>query len=93
MIFKQFQTLVEIQFSCKIKTFQSDGGDEFTSNQFQSHLHASGIHHQISCPYTPTINRLPSPILDNLSPYEILFGKPPVYAKFHPFGCRMFPCL
>jgi transposase InsO family protein len=56
MIFKQFQTLVEIQFSCKIKTFQSDRGDEFTSNQFQSHLHASGIRHQMSCPYTPSQN-------------------------------------
>ena len=133
MIFKQFQTLVEVQFSCKIKTFQSDGGSEFTSNQFQSHLHTSGIRHQMSCPYTPsqngraerkhrhitetglallfhsqvplshwvdafstavfTINRLPSPILDSLSPYETLFGKPPVYAEFHPFGCRVFPCL
>ena len=40
-----------------------------------------------------TINRLPSPILDNLSPYEILFGKPHVYAEFHPFGCRVFPYL
>ena len=53
MIFKQFKTFVEVQFSCKIKTFQSDRGAEFTNNRFQSHLHASGIHHQMSCSYTP----------------------------------------
>jgi transposase InsO family protein len=56
MIFKQFQTLVKVQFSCKIKNFQSDGGAEFTSNQFQSHLLAFGIRHQMSCPYTPFQN-------------------------------------
>jgi len=56
MIFKQFQTLVKVQFSCKIKNFQSDGQAEFTSNQFQSHLLAFGIHHQMSCPYTPFQN-------------------------------------
>ena len=56
MIFKQFQTLVEIQFSCKIKNFQSDGGADFTSNQFQSHLLTSGIRHRMSCPYTPFQN-------------------------------------
>jgi hypothetical protein len=54
MGFKQFQTLVEVQFSCKIKNFQSDEGAKFTSNQFQSHLFAFGIHHQISYPYTPS---------------------------------------
>jgi transposase InsO family protein len=56
MIFKQFQTLLEIQFSCKIKNFQSDGGADFTSNQFQSHLLTSGIRHRMSCPYTPFQN-------------------------------------
>ena len=56
MIFKQFQTLVEVQFSCKIKNFQSNEGAEFISNQFQSHLLASGIRHQMSCSYTPSQN-------------------------------------
>ena len=41
MIFKQFQTLVEVQFSCKIKIFQGKKEAKFTSNQFQSHMSAS----------------------------------------------------
>ena len=132
-IFLQFQKLVENQYSTKIKIFQSDGGAEFTSNRFQSHLRQFGIHHQMSCPYTPSqngraerkhrhvtetglallfhshvpprhwvdafstatyiINRLPMPVLGGLSPFEVLFGKPPNYENFHPFGCRVYPCL
>jgi hypothetical protein len=57
MIFKQFQTLVEVQFSCKNKNFQSDGGVEFTSNHSQSHLLDSSICHQMSYPYTPQNGR------------------------------------
>ena len=132
-IFLQFQKLVENQYSTKIKIFQSDGGAEFTSNRFQSHLQQFGIHHQMSCPYTPSqngraerkhrhvtetglallfhshvpprywvdafstatyiINRLPLPVLGGLSPFEVLFGKSPNYENFHPFGCRVYPCL
>lgn len=101
----------------KIKIFQSDGG----------------IHHQISCLYTPSqngraerkhkhltetsltmlfhanssiwfwveafsiaiyiINRLPTPVLNELFPFEILYGKTPAYAIFHTFGCLCFPYL
>ncbi|KAA8550069.1 hypothetical protein F0562_001753 [Nyssa sinensis] len=39
------------------------------------------------------INRLPTLTLDGLSPYEILYGKPPTYSNFHPFGCLVFPNL
>jgi hypothetical protein len=51
-IFIQFQKFVETQFSLKIKSFQSDGGTEFTNRQFQDHLLKCGIHHQMSCLYT-----------------------------------------
>ena len=37
-IFLKFQKLVENQHSTKIKIFQSNGGAEFTTNRFQSHL-------------------------------------------------------
>jgi hypothetical protein len=43
---------MENQFSCKIKNFQSDGGAEFFSSCFHSHLRNTGIHHQMSRPYT-----------------------------------------
>ena len=132
-IFLQFQKLVENQHSTKIKIFQSDGGAEFTSNRFQSHLRQFGIHHQMSCSYTPSqngrverkhrhvtetslallfhshvppqhwvdafntttyiINRLSMPVLGGFSHFEVLSGKPPNYANFHPFGYRVYPCL
>lgn len=39
------------------------------------------------------INCLPTPLLDNRSPFEVLFGKPHSYSNFHPFGCLVFPYL
>jgi hypothetical protein len=50
--FIQFQTFVENQYSSRINFFQSDGGAEFTSNCFKTHLRISGIHHHLSCPHT-----------------------------------------
>jgi len=55
-IFIQFQKFVETQFSLKIKAFQSNEGTEFTNHQFRDHLLNCGIHHQMSCPYTPAQN-------------------------------------
>ena len=40
----------------RIKVFQSDGGNKFTSTCFKAHLLTSGIHHQLSWPYTPSQN-------------------------------------
>ncbi|KAJ9552406.1 LOW QUALITY PROTEIN: hypothetical protein OSB04_016451 [Centaurea solstitialis] len=162
-VFLQFQTFVENQFTCKIKVFQSDDGGEFTNARLQQHFQKCGIHHAMSCPYTPAqngraerkhrhitetglamlfhanapsafwldafstavytinrlptrildgksscylvafqtmlisilldVNRLPTRILDGKSPYEMLFGRVPNYANFHPFGCQVFPYL
>ncbi|KAJ0799808.1 putative RNA-directed DNA polymerase transcription factor Lambda-DB family [Helianthus annuus] len=39
------------------------------------------------------INRLPSPILQGKSPFELLYHQIPNYAMFRTFGCRVFPCL
>lgn len=39
------------------------------------------------------INRLPTSILHNKSPYECLFNQPPNYHKFQPFGRLCYPCL
>jgi hypothetical protein len=120
--FIKFKTLVENQFSISIKQFQSDGGGEFTSLQFQSFLTEHGIAFRKTCPYTSpqngvaerklrhiletgltllahahlsnqylvdsfltavyTINRLPSPTLNHLSPYEKLYKLSPDYQKF-----------
>ena len=42
---------------------------------------------------TYIINRLPTQLLGGLSPFDILHGKAPLYINFHPFGCRVYPCL
>ena len=39
------------------------------------------------------INRLPTPILDNKSPFEKLFTKKPDYSVMRVFGCACFPYL
>lgn len=39
------------------------------------------------------INRIPTPILNNHSPFEVLFHKKPPYNFFHVFGCACWPCL
>lgn len=47
--FQDFQSLVERQFNCKIRSVQSDWGGEYQSlnNLFQ----CMGITHHVSCPY------------------------------------------
>lgn len=37
------------------------------------------------------INRLPTLLLDNKSPFELLYKHPPSYASFYTFGCRVYP--
>lgn len=57
-VFQIFQKLVENQFCCKIKSFQCDGGGEFTSKVFQHHLEQNGIKQLMSYPHTPQQNGL-----------------------------------
>ncbi|KAJ0100995.1 hypothetical protein Patl1_04241 [Pistacia atlantica] len=37
------------------------------------------------------INRQPTPLLNNKSPFENLFNQPPNYLKLRQFGCLCFP--
>ncbi|WVZ17885.1 hypothetical protein V8G54_010867 [Vigna mungo] len=39
------------------------------------------------------INRLPSLVTQNESPYSLLFRKEPDYSSLKPFGCACYPCL
>nr|KYP59043.1 Retrovirus-related Pol polyprotein from transposon TNT 1-94 [Cajanus cajan] len=42
---------------------------------------------------TTLINLLPTPSLQNISPYQILFHKPPDYNFLKTFGCGCYPLL
>ena len=54
-IFIEFHKLcAERQFSQKLCAFQSDWGGEFQS--LNKYLKDHGIHHRVSCPYTPEQN-------------------------------------
>lgn len=48
--FIQFKIMVELQFNCKIKGVQSDGGGEF--RPFTKYLTELGIIHRFTCPHT-----------------------------------------
>lgn len=39
------------------------------------------------------INRLPTPVLHNQTPFELLYQKPPSYNSIRVFGCACFPFL
>ncbi|KAJ0726006.1 putative RNA-directed DNA polymerase [Helianthus annuus] len=39
------------------------------------------------------INRLPTPILENASPFQLLFDQVPQYSNFRVYGCQVFPYL
>ena len=39
------------------------------------------------------INRLPTPLLKNKSPFQLLFNQDPKYENFRTYGCQVFPYL
>ena len=51
--FKEFKPLIENHTKKKIKTFRSDNGGEFTSNEFKDLCKESGIRRELSTPYNP----------------------------------------
>ena len=54
--FKEFKALIENHTEKKIKTFRSDNGEEFTSNEFKELCKDSGIKRELSIPYNPQQN-------------------------------------
>ena len=52
--FLMFKAQVELQFGCKLKTFQIDWGDEFRS--LKTYFEQNGIIHRLSCPHTSKQN-------------------------------------
>ena len=65
-----------------------------TSVVMLSHAHISDKYWFDAClTATYLINRLPTKVLSNKSPYEKLFHRPPIYEFFKVFGCKCFPWL
>lgn len=55
-VFKKFKRMVERQTGFLIKTIVTDGGGEYTSNEFDEFYELEGIGHDVTPPYTPQHN-------------------------------------
>ena len=51
--FKEFKALIESHTEKKIKTFRSDNGGEFTSNEFKDLCRDAWIKKELTTPYNP----------------------------------------
>lgn len=54
--FKVFKAQIEQETRASIKTFRTDRGGEFTSNEFQSFCEKNGIKRHLTAPYSPQQN-------------------------------------
>lgn len=52
----EFKNMMENQTDCRIKTFRTDNGTEYVTNDFKSFFIRNGIQHQLTCTYTPEQN-------------------------------------
>jgi transposase InsO family protein len=57
-VFQRFKLLVEKQAERELKILRSDGGGEYTSNDFKNYCMNHGISHEVIAPYTPQHNGL-----------------------------------
>nr|KAJ0204101.1 hypothetical protein LSAT_V11C500295510 [Lactuca sativa] len=77
-----FHKLVKNQFGKCVKRIRCDNGGEFTSNDMLKFYNEQGILLETSCPQTPQQNG----VVDNKSPYEIIFEQKPDYDKYRDKG-------
>ncbi len=54
--FKEWKAEVENRTGRRLKTLRTDTGGEYTSREFQAHLKACGIRHELTIPKTPEQN-------------------------------------
>ena len=56
VVFQSFHTMVQTQFSAKIKILCSENGGEYVNQQFQTYFNSHGMLHETSCSQTPQQN-------------------------------------
>jgi transposase InsO family protein len=55
---KDFHMSIQTQYGAVVKVLRSYNGTEYTNRIFREYLSTQGIHHQTTCPYTPTQNEV-----------------------------------
>ena len=56
--FKMFRKLVEQETKAAVKTFQTDRGGEFVSQEFKEYCDKNGINRHLTALYTPQQNKV-----------------------------------
>jgi hypothetical protein len=54
--FKEYEAYVTNQFGLRIKIIRTDGGGEYSSEEFANFLKGKGIKHEVTAPYCPEQN-------------------------------------
>ena len=54
--FLEWKAMVEKSTGRKLKAIRTDNGGEFTSKEFEAHLMAEGVHHELTIPKNPEQN-------------------------------------
>ena len=54
--FLEWKTMVDKSTGKKLKAIRTDNGGEFTSGEFQAHLKAEGVRHELTIPKKPEQN-------------------------------------
>ena len=55
-VFKKFRIMVQNESGEVVSKLRTDGGGEYTSNEFRSFCESNGIKHEVTAPYTPQHN-------------------------------------
>ncbi|XP_019248396.1 PREDICTED: uncharacterized protein LOC109227652 [Nicotiana attenuata] len=97
VLLQQFLVLVKTQFDKTVKIVRTDNGTEFVNSVCSEMFKKLGIIHQTSCAYTSQQNgvaerkqRMPSTVINNKTPYEKLYQKPPSYNHLKVLGCLCY---
>jgi len=56
LIFQAFHTMIQNQFSAKIRVLRSDSRGEFINHQFKAFFQQQGLLYETSCAQTPQQN-------------------------------------